>query len=92
MSSTARAKPSLKSCRADVKVLIAEDEFVPRTILQATLENFGHECQSADDGLKAWRMYQNDPEALIVTNTCSISAPLRCLQRLLASSENQEVP
>ena len=66
MSSTAPAKPSLKSWKANVKVLIAEDEVVPRTILQAILENFGHECQSADDGLKAWRMYQNDPEVDVV--------------------------
>lgn len=47
-------------------MLIAEDEFVPRTILQAALEGFGHECLTADNGLEAWRMYQNTPEVDVV--------------------------
>src|SRR5918993_46490 len=66
MSSTALVKASPASSRVDVKVLIAEDEFVPRTILQATLEGFGHECLTADDGLEAWKMYQNTSEVDVV--------------------------
>ena len=49
-----------------MKVLIAEDEHVPRVILRRTLEKLGHECLVAEDGLKAWEMYQNTPEIDVV--------------------------
>lgn len=49
-----------------MKVLIAEDEQVPRIILCRTLEKLGHECLVARDCLEAWEMYQNAPEVDVV--------------------------
>ncbi len=49
-----------------MRVLIAEDEPVPRLILQSALEKFGHECLVAEDGLKAWEIFQNTREVDVV--------------------------
>ena len=49
-----------------MKVLIADDEHVPRIILRSTLEKLGHECLVVKDGLEAWEMYQNTPEVDVV--------------------------
>jgi diguanylate cyclase (GGDEF)-like protein len=49
-----------------VKILIAEDEQVPRIILRRTLEKLGHECLVARNGLEAWEIYQDTPEVDVV--------------------------
>lgn len=41
-----------------MKVLIAEDDFVARTILRRTLESLGHECLATQDGQEAWEKYR----------------------------------
>ena len=45
-----------------MKVLIAEDDAVSRTILKRSVEKFGHEVLVAEDGLKAWELFQSEPE------------------------------
>ena len=45
-----------------LKILIAEDERVSRTILKRTVEALGHECLVAEDGLEAWEAYRNTPD------------------------------
>ena len=45
-----------------MKVLIAEDDTVSRSILKKKIEKLGHECVAAKDGQKAWEIYQNSPE------------------------------
>ncbi len=45
-----------------MKVLIAEDDSISRRILARTVEKFGYECLAAEDGLEAWRIFQNTPE------------------------------
>jgi CheY-like chemotaxis protein len=42
-----------------LKILIAEDDAVSRRILRGMVENLGHECIAADDGLEAWQTYQS---------------------------------
>lgn len=42
-----------------MRVLIAEDDFVPRTILRRAVEALGHECLVAEDGDQAWELYRN---------------------------------
>ena len=49
-----------------MKVLIAEDDAVTRTILKKTVEGFGHECLVAEDGEEAWELYQNLEEIDVV--------------------------
>jgi PleD family two-component response regulator len=44
-----------------VKVLIAEDDAVSRTILKRAVEKLGHECIAASDGLEAWELYRQAP-------------------------------
>jgi phosphoserine phosphatase RsbU/P len=41
-----------------VRILIAEDDTIPRRLLQATLTKAGHEVVSACDGAEAWRILQ----------------------------------
>lgn len=45
-----------------MKILIAEDDAVSRTILRRAVEKFGHECLAAEDGAKAWELYTAIPE------------------------------
>jgi two-component system, cell cycle response regulator len=45
-----------------VKILIAEDDAVSRTILRRAVEKFGHECLAAEDGKEAWELYRETPE------------------------------
>ncbi len=49
-----------------MRILIAEDEAVSRTVLQRTLEELGHECLVAEDGEKAWELFQNTEEVDVV--------------------------
>jgi two-component system cell cycle response regulator len=45
-----------------LKILIAEDDTVSRTILKRAVEKFGHECLAAEDGEKAWELYREAPD------------------------------
>jgi type IV pilus assembly protein PilB len=49
-----------------VKVLIAEDDTVSRTVLKRTVERSGHECLAAKDGLEAWEIYANIPDVEVI--------------------------
>lgn len=42
-----------------MKILIAEDDTIPRRLLQATLTKAGHEVVSACDGAEAWQILQS---------------------------------
>ncbi len=42
-----------------MRVLIAEDDAIPRMILKLAVEQAGHHCLVAEDGSQAWDMYQN---------------------------------
>jgi CheY-like chemotaxis protein len=45
-----------------LKVLIAEDDTVSRTVLKRTVEKSGHECLVAKDGREAWEIYKDTPD------------------------------
>jgi two-component system, cell cycle response regulator len=49
-----------------LKVLIAEDDTISRMILKRAVEKFGHECLAAEDGEKAWELYQNTEEVDVI--------------------------
>lgn len=49
-----------------MRVLVAEDEAVPRAILVTALENFGHECLAAGDGVEAWGIFSGTPGVDVV--------------------------
>ena len=44
-----------------MRVLIAEDDAVSRTILRRSVEKLGHECLAAEDGEAALNLYRNAP-------------------------------
>lgn len=44
-----------------MRVLIAEDDAVSRTILRRSVEKLGHECLAAEDGESALKLYRNTP-------------------------------
>ncbi len=49
-----------------MRVLIADDDQVSRTVLGAAVRRLGHECVVAEDGLSAWRMFCGmQPDVLI---------------------------
>ncbi|HKH11370.1 MAG TPA: diguanylate cyclase [Rubrobacter sp.] len=45
-----------------MKILIAEDDAVSRTILRRAVEKLGHECLAASDGEEAWGLYRENPD------------------------------
>ena len=51
-----------------MEILIAEDEFVSRGFLQKMLEGLGHRVLSAEDGLKAWELFQRNNIRMVITD------------------------
>jgi CheY-like chemotaxis protein len=49
-----------------LRVLVAENNARSRRMLRKTVEELGHECLLARDGLEAWELYQNTPEIDVV--------------------------
>ena len=51
-----------------MKILIAEDDPVSVKILEFTLQHWGHEVISAEDGEAAWRLFDAEPVRIIVSD------------------------
>ena len=51
-----------------MRVLIAEDDAISRMILRRAVEKFGHECLVAEDGEKAWKLFQSTPEVDVIVS------------------------
>ncbi len=49
-----------------MRILIAEDDTVSRTILLRSVQKLGHECLAAEDGEKAWELFRSTPEVDVV--------------------------
>ena len=49
-----------------MRVLFADDDAIARTLLCAVLADLGHEVVVAEDGERAWEMYQEAPTPLVV--------------------------
>ncbi len=49
-----------------MKILIAEDDAVSRTILRRAVQNFGHECLTAEDGQEALELFREVPEVDVI--------------------------
>ena len=45
-----------------MRILIAEDDAVSRTILRRAVEKAGHGCLAAADGEEAWGLYKENPD------------------------------
>ncbi len=51
-----------------MKVLIADDDAVSRTVLKRTVEKLGHECLVGEDGLQAWEIYQRTHDVEVIVS------------------------
>ncbi len=51
-----------------MRVLIVDDEAVPRLMLKMAVESFGHDCMVAEDGSEAWDIYQNTGIQVIISD------------------------
>ena len=51
-----------------MKILIAEDEFTTRRLLQTYLEKWGHEVTAAKTGLEALQLFEQGDYAMVVTD------------------------
>ena len=49
-----------------MRVLFADDDVISRTLLAAVLTHMGHEARGADNGERAWRMYEASPAPLVI--------------------------
>lgn len=51
-----------------MRILIADDDALPRLIIQRAVEKFGHECLVAEDGAQAWDIYQNASIDVVISD------------------------
>jgi diguanylate cyclase (GGDEF)-like protein len=51
-----------------MRIIIAEDDTIPRMILKTAVESLGHECISCIDGLDAWTKWQSEPSDVIISD------------------------
>ena len=51
-----------------MNVLIAEDDGVTRLMLQRAVEQCGHACLLAHDGLEAWQLFQAHPVDVVISD------------------------
>jgi DNA-binding response OmpR family regulator len=51
-----------------MKILIAEDDFISRKVLRLTLEQLGHEVLAAGDGSEAWKLFDQEPVRVIISD------------------------
>ena len=49
-----------------MRILIAEDDAVSRTILRRAVEKIGHECLAAADGEEAWSLYKENADLDVI--------------------------
>lgn len=51
-----------------MRVLIAEDDPSSLLILQTAVEQFEHECEAAEDGAKAWTLFESAPFDVVISD------------------------
>lgn len=51
-----------------MKILIAEDDFISGKVLRLTLQKLGHEVIVAEDGVRAWHMFDLDPVRIVISD------------------------
>jgi DNA-binding response OmpR family regulator len=63
-----------------VRVLIAEDGAMERLLAQSTVETLGHECIVAEDGARAWALFQEQGADVLLSDWLmpGLSGPELC--------------
>jgi DNA-binding response OmpR family regulator len=49
-----------------MRVLFADDDVIARSLLAAVLTDLGHESTSAEDGRRAWELFEQTPFPLVI--------------------------
>ena len=49
-------------------ILVADDDFGSRLVVDALLTGLGHRCRLAEDGDAAWRLFEEQPPDVIITD------------------------
>jgi DNA-binding response OmpR family regulator len=49
-----------------MRVLFADDDVISRTLLSTVLADLGHEATGAEDGARAWELFQEAPPPLVI--------------------------
>ncbi len=52
----------------DMKILIADDDVISRTVLEAALRKLGHEFVATSDGRQAWEAWQKDYFPVLISD------------------------
>jgi two-component system chemotaxis response regulator CheY len=58
----------LQGAEHNVKILIADDDPGSRRLLSVSLAYGGHEVVVAEDGARAWHLFQQEPTRLVITD------------------------
>jgi sigma-B regulation protein RsbU (phosphoserine phosphatase) len=51
-----------------MKILLAEDSAASRFLLQRAVEELGHDCIVAEDGLQAWELYKSTGAEVVISD------------------------
>jgi serine phosphatase RsbU (regulator of sigma subunit) len=51
-----------------MKILLAEDSAASRFLLQRAVEELGHECVVAEDGLQAWELFRREGAEVVISD------------------------
>ena len=62
-----RETSSPRPLKKTLPILVADDDPVSRHLLVKTLQSWGHQVRTTDDGQKAWEMFKNGEVRLILT-------------------------
>jgi two-component system NtrC family sensor kinase len=54
--------------KADMQILIVEDDFVARGFLEKMVQTEGHDCILADDGRQAWDLFLQKKPRVVITD------------------------
>ncbi len=51
-----------------MKILVVEDDFVSRRVIQSAVVKLGHDCEAAEDGEGGWKAFQSSPFQVIISD------------------------
>ena len=73
-----------------MKILDAADDAVFRLLLRSTLAQSGHEVTTAENGRRAWELYQSQPVSMLITDWMmpDIDGPSLC--RLIRAERRKD--